>query len=425
MGILAVIVVSFLALLGVPLFVIMATAAIFCLHYIAQVNPAVTIAEIYRIASAPTLIAIPLFTFAGYILAESKAPERLVRLNRALFGSMPGGLALVTLIACAVFTSLTGASGVTIIALGGLLFPALIQDRYSERFSLGLMTSCGSLGLLFAPSLPLIIYGLVGSVNVDKLFLAGVFPGILLIILLGTYSVYIGKKTKVVRQKFAWKEAFLALKEAAWELPLPVIVLGGIFSGVITVGEAAAATAFYVFVIHLFVYRDVKFQDLPQIMKESMVLVGAILIILGCAMGFTNFLVDQLVPQKALAYLQQHIHSKLVFLIMLNLFLLVVGCLMDIFSAIVVVVPLIVPIATSFGVDPVHLGIIFLTNLEIGYLTPPVGINLFIASSRFNKPVIDLYNASIPFLIVLLIGLVIITYWPDLSLTLVRMAHIR
>lgn len=425
MGLIAVAVISLLALLGVPLFVIMATAAIFCLHYVAHVNPAVTIAEIYRIASAPTLIAIPLFTFAGYILAESKAPERFVRLNRAFFGSMPGGLALVTLIACAVFTSLTGVSGVTIIALGGLLYPALIKDRYSEKFSLGLMTSCGSLGLLFAPSLPLIIYGLVGSVNVDKLFLAGVFPGVLLIILLGAYSIYIGKKTNVVRQKFALKEALLAFKGAFWELPLPVIVLGGIFSGIITVGEAAAATAFYVFIVHLCIYRDVKLRDLPQIMKESMVLVGAILVILGCAMGFTNFLIDQLVPQRALEYLQLHIHSKFAFLVMLNIFLLIVGCLMDVFSAIVVVVPLIVPIATSFGVDPVHLGIIFLTNLEIGYLTPPVGINLFIASSRFNKPVIELYNASVPFIIVLLIGLTIITYWPDLSLALIRFANIQ
>lgn len=425
MGTLVVVAILLLALFGAPLFVIMSTAALFSLYFVADINPAVAIAEIYRLASAPTLLAIPLFTFAGYLLAESKAPERLVRLNRALFGSMPGGLALVTLVACAIFTSLTGASGVTIIALGGLLYPALMKDRYDERFSLGLLTSCGSLGLLFLPSLPLILYGLVASVNVDKLFLAGLIPGILLIVLLGIYSVLIGKKTNVARQKFQVKEALLSIKHAAWELPLPVIVIGGIFSGIITVSEAAAATAFYVFIIHLFIYRDVRFRDLPKIMKESMVLVGAIIVILGCALGFTNFLIDQLVPQKALAYLQTHIHSKFTFLIMLNIFLLIVGCLMDMFSAIVVVVPLIVPIATSFGVDPVHLGIIFLTNLEIGYLTPPVGINLFIASSRFNKPVVTLYTASIPFLIVLLIGLIIITYWPDLSLTLPSLSGVQ
>ncbi|MEE8109789.1 MAG: TRAP transporter large permease, partial [bacterium] len=351
------------------------------------------------------------------------APGRLLAVSRALFGWMPGGVALVVLITCAGFTAFTGASGATIVALGGLLFPMLQREGFSEKFSLGLLTTSGSLGLLFAPSLPLILYGLVARTRVDHLFLAGFFPGVLIIVLLGLFCVWSGRRAgrNAPRGRFSAREAGRALRGAAWELPLIPIILLGIYGGFFTATEAAAVTAFYILVVEVFVYKDLGLRrDLPRIMRESMVLVGGILIILGTALGFTNFLIDQEVPMRLLETFRQTFTSRITFLIALNLFLLVVGMMMDIFSAIIVVVPLITPIALEFGVDPVHLGIIFLTNLEIGYATPPVGLNLFIASYRFERPVTELYRASLPFLGLLLVALVIITYWPDLSLFLVR-----
>lgn len=406
------------ALFGTPLFIILGGIALLCFHTL-EIESSAVIIELYRIASAPTLLAIPLFTFAGYLLAESKTPKRLVNLSNALFGWMPGGLAIVSLITCAFFTAFTGASGVTIVALGGLLYPILIKENYPEKFSLGLLTSSGSLGLLFPPSLPIILYGFIAKISIDKLFLAGIIPGILLIILLSIYSYRIGSASNVKKIPFNLKNLLNAVKNTIWEIPLPFIIVGGIYGGIFTATEAAAITAFYVLIIEVFIYRDIKlFQDVPKIMKESMLLVGGILIILGTAMGLTNFLIDEQIPMKILAGMQTYIHSKLVFLIMLNIFLLIVGCLMDIFSAIIVVVPLIVPIAIQFGVDPIHLGIIFLTNLEIGYSTPPVGLNLFISSFRFNKPVVKLYWAALPFILILFIALLIITYIPQLSLWL-------
>ncbi len=380
------------------------------------------IVEMYRLASAPTLIALPLFTFAGYLMAESKASTRLVNFSQAFIGWVPGGLAIVALVTCAMFTALTGASGVTIIAIGGLLFPALIKERYPERFSLGLLTSSGSLGLLFPPSLPLIIYGIVSRTSVNKLFIAGVVPGMLLVVMLSIYGMIRGFLAKVPRVRPSLGAVLQATKDAVWEIPIPFIILGGIYRGIFTASEAAAVVAFYILIIEVFVYRDIKLRNLPKIMIESMVLVGGILIIMGAALGLTNFLIDQQVPMKALAYMETFITSKITFLIVLNGFLIIVGCMMDIFSAIVVVVPLIVPVARAFGVDPIHLGIIFLTNLEIGYSTPPVGINLFISSFRFEKPVLKLYAAALPFLGILLVALFIITYFPDLSLFLVRLS---
>ena len=406
------------ALFGTPLFIILGGIALLCFHTL-EIESSAVIIELYRIASAPTLLAIPLFTFAGYLLAESKTPKRLVNLSNALFGWMPGGLAIVSLITCAFFTAFTGASGVTIVALGGLLYPILIKENYPEKFSLGLLTSSGSLGLLFPPSLPIILYGFIAKISIDKLFLAGIIPGILLIILLSIYSYRIGSASNVKKIPFNLKNLLNAVKNTIWEIPLPFIIVGGIYGGIFTATEAAAITAFYVLIIEVFIYRDIKlFQDVPRIMKENMLLIGGILIILGTAMGLTNFLIDEQIPMKILAGMQTYIHSKLVFLIMLNIFLLIVGCLMDIFSAIIVVVPLIVPIAIQFGVDPIHLGIIFLTNLEIGYSTPPVGLNLFISSFRFNKPVVKLYWAALPFILILFIALLIITYIPQLSLWL-------
>jgi len=360
------------AVFGAPLFTIFGVTAATCFH-LAEIDTVAIIIEMFRLVSAPALVAIPLFTFAGYMMAESNTPERWVSVSQALFGWMPGGLALVCLIACAFFTAFTGASGVTIIALGGLLYPVLKKRGYPENFSLGIVTTCGSLGLLFPPSLPLILYALISHVDVDKLFLAGILPGILLIVLLGFYSIHIGLKGGTKRIPFQFKSVITTLRTAIWEFPLPFIILYGIYGGIFTASEAAAVCAFYVFVVEVFVYRDLSlFKDVPRIMKDSMVLVGGIIIILAVALGFTSYLIDQQVPMKIFAFIRQFIHSQMMFLVCLNIFLLIVGCLMDIFSAIIVVVPIVIPIAEAFGVNPIHLGIIFLTNLEIGYLTPPV-----------------------------------------------------
>ena len=410
-----------LALLGTPLFIIISASALLSFHLVGYDSSIVTI-EMYRMANTPMLIAIPLFAFAGYTLAESGAPNRLVRLSQALLGWLPGGLAIVALLACTLFTAFTGASGVTIIALGGLLFPALLSEKYSEKFSLGLLTTSGSLGLLLLPSVPLILYGVVTKTDIDQLFRAGIVPCILLVLLLSLFSVYKGLEAVVPSSRITLREVTGAIWAAKWELPLPIVVLIGIYGGYIAISEAAAITAFCVIVVEVGIYRDVRLRDLPRIMQKSMVLVGGILIILGAALAFTNYLIDAEVPMKILNLLKTHIASKLVFLIMLNIFLLLVGCMIDIFSALFVVVPLITPIAQAYGIHPVHLGIIFLTNLGIGYSTPPVGMNLFIASFRFERPVLKLYVASLPFLAILLFALMIITYVPSLSLFLVKMA---
>lgn len=410
------------ATMGAPLFSIFGAASLFGFHTVG-IDTSAIIIQMTQLVTAPALVAIPLFTFAGYMMAESKTPERLVNLSQALFGWMPGGLALVTLLACAFFTAFTGASGVTIIALGGLLYPILKKRGYSEGFSLGIVTCCGSLGLLFPPSLPLILYGIIAGVDVDKLFKAGILPGILLVILLGTYSIIFGAKS-TTRVKFRWKELFKTLREAAWELPMPAIVLVGVYGGYTTASEAAAVAAFYVFIIQFFIYRDLKLtKDLPRIMRESMVMVGAILLIVAVALGFTNFIIDQEVPMKIFALTKQYINSQGMFLVVLNIFLLIVGCLIDIFSAIIVVVPLIVPIAMGYHVNPVHLGIIFLTNLEIGYLTPPFGLNLFLSSYRFKRPIAKVFLDTLPFLLILILALMIITYVPSLSLFLLPKGH--
>jgi C4-dicarboxylate transporter DctM subunit len=425
-----------LAFLGSPLFSIIGAVGLLAFHA-AEIDSSAIIVEMYRLASQPTLIAIPLFTFAGYMLAESKTPQRLVALAQAFFGWIPGGLAIVALLSCAVFTAFTGASGVTIIALGGLLYPILIQEKYSEKFTLGLLTTSGSLGLLFPPSLPLILYSMVASnsrtvggsvpdVSIDKLFVAGILPGLLLLSVLSAYAIRRGMQSNVQKIPFSWNNVRKAVRDSIWEIPLPVLILGGIYGGWFTATEAAAVTAFYVFVVEVFVYRDLKlFSDVPNVMQESMVLVGAIIMILGCAMGLTNYLIDEEVPMKLFTYLQEMITSREVFLILLNIFLLIVGMMMDIFSAIIVVVPLIIPIASAYEINAVHLGIIFLTNLEIGYLTPPVGLNLFISSFRFEKPISSVVKATLPYIGILLIALIIITYVPQLSLWLVEALGVR
>lgn len=416
---------ALLALLGAPLFVIIGAVAM--LAFGAEgIDSSAVIVELYRIASNPTLVAIPLFTFAGYILAESKAPTRIVNLARAFFGAFPGGLAVVAIATCALFTAFTGASGVTIVALGGLLFPILIKEQYPERFTLGLITTSGSLGLLFPPSLPLILYALIAKISIDKLFAAGIVPGLLLVLMLSVYSVRQGRKLAVPTTPFQWSAARKAMRDAVWEIPLPIMIIGGIYSGLFTATEAAAVTAFYVLVVEVLVHRDLHLvRDVPRVMRESMLLVGAILMILGSAFGLTNYLIDQEVPMKLFEFTKSFIDSPIVFLIVLNIFLIIVGMMMDIFSAIFVVVPLIIPIAVAYGVDPVHLGIIFLTNLEIGYLTPPVGLNLFISSLRFKKPVFTVVRSTLVYIGMLFIALLLITYIPGLSLWLVNTLGVR
>ena len=376
------------------------------------------IIEVIGISSLPFLSAIPLFTFAGYVLSESNAPQRLVRLTRALLGWMPGGLALVSLAACAFFTAFTGASGVTIIALGAILYPALKQDGYPERFNLGLVTSAGSLGLLFAPSLPLILYGVVSGVSIDDLFRAGIMPGILMLLLLSGYSMWIGGRSDQSLRPFSFKELAGALRESVWELPLPIVVLGGIYSGYFAVSEAAAVTALYVLIVEVLILKEIRLSRLPQVMRDSMLLVGGILIILGVSLASTNYMIDAGVPQQLLEYMSDFVTSQASFLFLLLIFLLILGAILDIFSAIVLVVPLILPIAAQYGINDVHLGIVFLAAMQLGYLTPPVGLNLFIASYRFDKPIMHVYSATFPFLLILMLSVIIITYWPTLSLWL-------
>jgi tripartite ATP-independent transporter DctM subunit len=415
-----------LAALGAPLFALIAAVALLGFHAAGQDGVAVAV-EFYRLADMPALIAIPLFTLAGYVLAESQAPQRMVRVTNALLGWLPGGLAIVAVIACAMFTAFTGATGVTIVALGAVLYPALLQQRYGEKFSLGLLTASGSLGLILVPSMPLILYGVVAQqfhttppVTIDALFKAGVLPCALMVLLLGIYSVWHARRVGVARSKVSGRELLAALRGAAWDIPLPFVILGGIYSGKLAASEAAAATALYVLVVTVLIRREIPLRKLPAIAREAMLLVGAILVILGFSLALTNWLIDAEVPEKLFQAIQGHITSRGTFLLILNVFLLVFGMLLEGFPAIIILVPLVLPVALHYGIDPVHLGIVFLANLQLGIFLPPVGMNLFIASMRFDKPVITLVRASLPFFLILFAAVLAITYWPELSLALVR-----
>mgnify|MGYP005842961035 CR=1 FL=1 len=412
------------ALLGAPLFAVIAGGALLGFSR-AGVDLSVVAIEIYRLAEMPVLLAIPLFTLAGYLLGESQAPRRLVRVTNALLGWLPGGLAMVALVACALFTAFTGASGVTIVALGSLLYPALREAGYPDRFSLGLVTTSGSLGLLFAPSLPLILYGVVAQqlgvgspVRIDDLFRAGLLPGLLMLALLSGWSAWAGRNRDRPPQRFSWREALASLRDSAWEIPLPFLILGGIYSGTFAVSEAAAVTALYVLAVEVGIRREIALTRLPAVMRESMVLVGGVLLILGASLASTNYMIDAEVPTRLFEAIRAHVDSRLAFLVLLNLFLLVLGTLLDIFSALVIVIPIILPVALGYDIHPVHLGIVFLANMQIGYFTPPVGMNLFIASYRFEKPVLELYRATLPFFFLLLAAVLVLTYWPWLSLVL-------
>jgi tripartite ATP-independent transporter DctM subunit len=419
-----------LALLGAPLFAIFGGAGM-ALFAVSGGNPDWGANEVFteRFSENNLMVTIPLFIFAGYIMAESGTPRRLVALSRAWLGWLPGGLAIVCIGASAFFTTFTGGSGITIVAIGGLLYPALKSEKYPEQFSLGLVTTGGSLGLLFPPSLPLILYGIVGGVVIEKLFLAGLVPGLITLFVLSGYAMWIGVREKMPRIAFDLREALSATREAIWEVLLPVVIVGGLLLDLMRIHEAAAFAAAYTLIIETLVYRDVSFRrDLPRIIRESTVMLGAILIILATAIGFTGYLIQEQVPDRMLDLISGWIQGNpFLFLFLLNVFLLVVGMLMDIFSAIVVVVPLIVPIAThpDIGIDPYHLGIIFLLNLEIGYLTPPVGLNLFISSFRFSKPVTLLYRAVLPFIGLLIVALIATTYIAELSTSLTGLIDVQ
>jgi C4-dicarboxylate transporter, DctM subunit len=403
------------AVAGTPLFAILGgTAALLFMHD--GVTPATILIETYSLSVSPTLPAIPLFTLAGFLLAEGRASERLLRVFRAFFGWIPGGTAVVCAILCSFFTVFTGGSGVTILALGGVLFPALLKDGYRERFALGLLTASGSLGLLLPPALPLILYAVVAQIPIEDIFIGGILPGILLTAMIAAWGVREGIVSRAGRYPFRAGEALSSLWEAKWELAMPALVLGAMFSGLATAVEAAALTALYALVVQAFVHRDLSLRrDLLRAFTECVVVIGGVLIILGVAVGLTNYLVGAQVPAKLLDWARSHITSRFMFLFVLNLFLLAVGWLMEIFAAIVVVVPLIVPLGAAFGVHPVHLGIIFIANLELGFLTPLVGLNIFLASYRFKRPVLEVCAAALPMMAILGIGVLVITYVPWLT----------
>jgi len=425
MLLLFIVLIAIMAFLGAPIFIFLSAFAI--AGFIAADIPlsAITVDVYNNFANNPLLYTIPLFTLAGYILAESKASNRLVNMSRAVLGFVPGGLAIVALVCCAFFTAFTGASGVTIVALGGLLFPALLKEKYPEKFSLGLLTSSGSLGLLFVPSLPLIMYAVVSGSSVKQVFAAGLVPGVLLVVVLAVFSGYVAVKEGIASSRTSLAQIIDASLVAKWEIAIPFIIIGGLFTGFVTLGEVATLTVAYVFFIEVFVYKDIPLHRMLSVMNRSITLTGGMLIIMGAAYSLTNYMVDAEIPMAILSFIRQFISSRWIFLILLNVFLLIVGCFLDIYSATFVVVPLIIPLANHYGVDPVHLGIIFLTNMEIGYLTPPVGLNLFIASLRFERPIIELYRASIPFIIALLLCLGLITYIPGLSLGIIDLFQIR
>jgi len=405
-----------IALIGAPLFTALASGALL-VSIASEISPDILIIEMNRLTTSPNMLALPLFILAGVIMSHGGAPKRLVAFYRANFGFLPGGIAFVTLISCAFFTMFSGASGVTILALGGLLYPILKDEGYPQKFNLGLLTTSGSLGLLFPPSLAMIIYGVVANVSIEDLFIAGIFPGLLLIVLLGVYSAYTGHTNDVQRHKFVFSESMLSCQRCILDLFLPVGILIGFFGGFLSLTEIAAATAAYALFVDTVIYKTIslKRQGL-YLLTEASLLFGSLIIILLIALGLTNLLIDAQLPMQLLAFIEQFVDTKIEFLILLNIFLLLVGAIMDIFSALLVVVPLLLPLALRYDIHPIHLGIIFIANLEIGYSTPPIGINLFIASNRFNKPIHTLFRSTIPFLLIMLVWLLMITYIPELSL---------
>jgi len=405
-------------LLGAPLFAIMGGLA--ALFFQAQGEPMTAIAiETYGLATMPLLPTLPLFALAGTVLAAGGASHRLLAFFRALLGWAPAGTAVAAVVACAFFTAITGASGVTILALGGLLLPILAGEGYSRRFSIGLLTASGSIGLLFPPSLPVILYGIRAQQPIEDLFKAGLIPGLLVVAAVAIYSAMMGKKGGVRRTGFDAKKLRDAVWLAKWDLCLPVFVLAALLTGVATLVEAAALTALYAILIEVVVHRTITLRrDLIRVLMETAILMGALLFILGSALGLTGYMVGAEIPSRLVEWMQTSVHSPFVFLLFLNLLLLVTGMLLDIFSAIIIVVPLILPLGEAFHINPLHLGIIFLANLELGYLTPPVGLNLFLSSLRFNVPMGKVFTMVIPFVLLFAIWVLLITYVPFLTTAL-------
>ena len=408
-------------LVGAPVFVAMGGVAL-VLFFKDGVTVSAVMADVYRLMVSPTLPAVPLLTACGFVLAESNASHRLVRFFRALFGWMPGGVAVLVAAVCALFTTFTGGSGVTIMALGGLLYPILRKDGYSEGYSLGLVTASGSLGLLLPPSLPVILYSIVASVPPDSLYIAALVPGVLLILLVALHGIRVGRKVHSVRQPFSGREALSAAWGAKWELAIPFMVVVLFSTGMATIVEAAAAGFAFAIIVECFVTRDIHWvRDLPNVLLKAAVLCGAVLILLSCALGLTSWLVDAQIPDALLSTVKTHISSPLVFLLVLNVVLLVLGSVLEIYSAIIILAPLVAPLGAAFGIDPVHLGVIFLANLELGFLCPPMGLNLFLAASRFQKPLPYLYRRALPFLLIMTVGVLLITYLPAITTGVVRM----
>lgn len=416
-------------LIGTPVFVVMAGMAMAL--FFADGTPVASLpSETFRLISNPSLPAVPLLTIAGYALATGHASGRLVRAFKSVFGWLPGGLSLMVVMVCAIFTTFTGGSGVTILALGGLVLPMLRRDHYPKGFSLGLVTAAGSLGLLFFPSLPVVLYSVAASapgsaapVSADDLYRGGLAPGMFMILLVCLYGIWHGVRARAPRQAFSWVEARSAIIAAKWDLGLPVLVYVAFKTGVATVVETAALAAAYVLIVELLVHRDIHpTRQLPGAMAHAAGLVGAVVVLLGVALGLTNYLVEAEVPTKLVEWVRAHVHSRWVFLLLLNVGLLVLGSVLEIYSAIIVLVPLVAPLGAAFGVHPVHLGVIFLSNLELGFLCPPMGLNLFLSATRFQKPLPVLYREALPFLGIMGIAVLVITYIPAVTMSSVAVS---
>ncbi|MEE4245330.1 MAG: TRAP transporter large permease [Kangiellaceae bacterium] len=415
-----------LALAGLPLFVVIVSLAMWG-FFLAEIDLFVIAIEIYRLTDIPILSALPLFTFAGYLLSESNTSERLVAISKALLGWLPAGLAIVTLLVSAIFTAFTGATGATIVALGALLYPAMVSEGYRENFSLGLVTTSGSLGLLIPPALPLILYGVIAQqldldmqFTLQDLLIAGLIPALLMVTLLSFWAMLQSRSMPVQRVAFSWQRLVDAVKLGAWELPLAPLVLVGVYSGLFTLSEIAVISCLYLIIVEVFIYREIPFKKLSEVAAKAMIMSGGIMIVLAVSLALANWMIDQSLPQQLFSWTQQYVDNKVTFLILLNIILLILGAVLDIFSALVIMVPLLLPVASSYGIHPIHLGIIFLANMQIGYLTPPIGMNLFIASYRFGKPINELFRSVLPFIALLLIALMMITYIPQLSLMFVK-----
>ncbi|MDY6967678.1 MAG: TRAP transporter large permease subunit [Spirochaetota bacterium] len=408
------------SIFGAPIFVVLGGTAY--MLFIREILPLEIIAnEAYSMLISHSIPAIPLFAVTGFILSESKAGERLLNLFRSFFSWIPGGLAIVAILVCCFFTTFTGASGVTILAMGALLSYVLAQGRYNKGFNIGLLTTSGSIGLLFPPSLPIIIYGVTAQLSIKNMFIGGIVPGITMTLSLIIFGIIYAIRNNVEREPLRIKKSLLAVKESLWEILLPIIILLSYFGGLTTLVESAAIAVIYSIIIAVFVHRDIKITDLSGIILKSVPILGGVLTILALAKGLSYYTIDAHIPMQLTNWIQDHISSKYLFLLILNIALLITGCFIDIFSAILVTVPIIIPLGNLFGINPIHLGIIFLANLELGYLTPPVGLNLFMASYRFDEPMNKIYKYVLPFFLIQLGALLLITYIPFLSTGLLEL----